>query len=154
MELIPLQPEHCEAVAAIAKDSLPEHWSLEGIQDVLRYDSNIYYVARCQSDGNIAGFAGIMIIADEAELLNIAVQEEYRKKGIGGRLLEKMITEAGRHGARRLLLEVRISNERAISLYRNRGFVKLGERKDYYRAPTEDALVMECSLLQQENNPL
>lgn len=147
MELIPLQPEHCEAVAAIAKDCLPEHWSLEGIQDVLRYDNNIYCVARCKSDGNLAGFAGIMIIADEAELLNIAVAHEYRGRGIGRELLERMIAEAGRHGARRLLLEVRISNERAISLYRNHGFTKLGERRDYYRNPTEDALIMECVLL-------
>ncbi len=146
IELLPLQMEHCEAVAGIAEQSIPEHWSLQGIRDVLRYDNNIYFVARHRREQIIVGFAGIMVIADEAELLNIAVHPSYRGAGIGMQLLDKVIAEASRKQAVRLLLEVRKSNEVAIRLYQNRQFTKLGERKGYYSNPTEDAIIMERML--------
>lgn len=141
LELIPLKLEYCKAVAEIAKESLPEHWSLEGIQDVLQYDNNIYYVARKKDV--IVGFSGIMLVADEAELLNIAVREDFRKNGVGSSLLKKMLSEALEHGAVRMLLEVRKSNMTAIDLYNRNGFCKLGERKNYYSNPVEDAFIME-----------
>ena len=141
IDLVPLELEYCKAVAEIAKESLPEHWSLEGIQDVLRYDNNIYYVARKKNV--IVGFSGIMLVADEAELLNIAVREDFRRIGIGNVLLKKMLSEALEHGASRMLLEVRKSNKTAIELYNRNGFCKLGERKNYYSNPVEDALIME-----------
>lgn len=147
IELIPLQPEYCEAVAEIARESLPEHWSLRGIQDVLRYDNNRYFVARQQKEDKvIIGFAGIMLIAEEAELLNIAVKPAFWGQGIGQQLLEKMIFEAAAGEAVRLLLEVRKSNTSAIHLYQKNRFHVLGERKNYYSAPTEDAIIMERRL--------
>lgn len=143
IELIPLQRRYCEAVAEIAEKSLPEHWSLEGIVDVLRYDNNIYYVAHDNVEDLIVGFAGIMLIADEAELLNIAVHPGFRDMGIGQRFLEKLFNEAVGRKAARMLLEVRQSNEAAIHLYCKNGFIQLGMRKGYYSNPAEDALIME-----------
>ena len=78
VELVPLSLELCEDVYHIAAVSIPEHWSLEGVKDVLRYDNNIFRVAKLKDSTTIVGFAGIMMIVDEAELLNIAVLPEYR----------------------------------------------------------------------------
>lgn len=171
--LLPLRLQFCEAVADIARECLPEHWSLDGIKDVLRYSNNIYYVACdvkenedsfladikkadnkqnqvyniCNLSGMVVGFAGIMLIADEAELLNIAVTPSFRGQGIGQMLLDKMITEAARKAIRRLLLEVRKGNVSAIQFYNKNHFQKLGERKNYYSHPKEDAVIMERKII-------
>ena len=94
----------------------------------------------------IVGFAGIMVVADEAELLNIAVLPDEQGKGVGKRLLGCMLENAGKRNAYRMLLEVRKSNETARSLYEKNGFTVLGERKGYYSNPTEDAIIMERKL--------
>lgn len=167
--LLPLQMQYCEAVARIAKECLPEHWSLDGIRAILQYDNNIYYVA-CDVENpvydnvenadynqngeydvltsRIVGFAGIMLIADEAELLNIAVTPSFQGHKIGQALLDKMIVLAKEKGVRRMLLEVRKSNTSALELYYKNQFVKLGERKDYYSHPKEDAIIMERKIVE------
>lgn len=143
IELLPLQYEDCERVAEIAKESLPEHWSLQSIRDVLQYENNIYYVVHSIEENQIIGFAGIMIIADEAELLNIAICPAFRRHGIGKLLLEKMLQAAVDGGACRILLEVRKSNLAARALYDRYSFKEIATRKDYYSNPTEDAVIME-----------
>lgn len=174
IDLLPLRMQYCEAVAQIAKECLPEHWSLEGIRDVLHYDHNIYYVAcnvekiedksynnakktdfgQMEEDelsvafNKIVGFAGIMLIADEAELLNIAVTPSFQGCGIGQALLKKMIVLAKEKGCKRMLLEVRESNTLAMNLYDKNGFVRLGERKDYYSHPRENAIIMERKMIE------
>lgn len=146
IELEPLQLQYCAEVAEIASRNLPEAWSLSGIQDVLRYDNNIYYVAKQIDDGQIAGFAGVMLIADEVELLNIAVKKAFRHQGVGQLLLDKLIAESAARGGRRMLLEVRKSNIQAIALYHKNLFSVLTERKNYYSNPIEDAIIMEKTL--------
>ena len=143
IEIFPLKLEYCEMVAEIAAKCLPEAWSLESIQDVLRYDNNIYFVARDDKIGKVVAFAGIMVIVDEAELLNIAVIDGYRGQRIAQRLLSRLITSAVERNAYRMLLEVRQSNEAARSFYRKNGFHDIGERKRYYSNPIEDAIIME-----------
>lgn len=146
IELVPLTERLCEAAYDIAVKSLPEHWSLEGIKDVLRHDNNFFFVARQKETGVVAGFAGIMLVADEAELLNIAVKEDFRKTGIGQRLLEHLLYTAGQQHAVRMLLEVRKSNVAARRLYEKNGFTVLAERQGYYSNPKEDAVIMERRL--------
>ena len=87
-----------------------------------------------------------MVINEDAELLNIAVSEEFQKKGIGLLLLQSVIVEARRHLAERMLLEVRESNEKARRLYCQNGFCELGIRKNYYTQPNENAIIMSCPL--------
>lgn len=146
MKLLPLELEYCEAVAEIARECLPEHWSLEGIQDVLLYNNNIYYVVMEPKQNRIVAFAGIMIVADEAELLNVAVTKNYRKQGLAQQLLDRLFLQAKEAGAYRMLLEVRRSNEQAQCFYNKNGFAILGERRNYYANPTEDAIIMERML--------
>ena len=85
-----------------------------------------------RSDGSVAGFALLRAIADEAELLLLAVDPDARQAGIGAALLEDFITLATARGARRLHLEVRDGNP-AIALYERFGFSLVGRRRDYYR---------------------
>ena len=141
VNLVPLSPEYCEQVYEIAKECLPEHWSLDGIKDVLRYDNNIYYVAIEQSD-KVVGFGGIMIVADEAELLNIAVTDSFRCQGIAKYLLKQLLEDACKAECGRMLLEVRENNVIAQHLYDKMGFVKLGIRNNYYSNPTDNAIIM------------
>lgn len=143
IRLRPLQFSDCEAVAEIAEQCLPEHWSLGSVRSVLKYENNIYYVAHSIEQSLVVGFAGIMVIADEAELLNIAVNPDFRRQGIGKLLLGRMLQEANKAGAFRLLLEVRESNFDARKLYYQHQFVEIGTRRGYYRDPIEDAVIME-----------
>lgn len=146
VELLPLTSELCEPVYRIAAKSLPDHWSLQSVRDILLYDNNIFCVAVKREANDVVGFAGIMTIVDEAELLNIAVLPEHRENGIGQMLLERMFAEAGKQGAGRMLLEVRKSNRSARHLYEKNGFTPFAERKGYYNHPKEDAVLMEKRL--------
>jgi ribosomal-protein-alanine N-acetyltransferase len=97
-------------------------------------DGRTVWVA--EVDGEVAGFAVWQELpGGEAELLNLAVAERARRQGAGRALVEVM-------RGRRLWLEVRLSNERAIRFYESLGFERRGLRRDYYRDPSEDAVVM------------
>ncbi|MBO5470470.1 MAG: ribosomal protein S18-alanine N-acetyltransferase [Lachnospiraceae bacterium] len=142
IELRRMQIADCERVAEIAKQTLPESWSYQEICKVLQYEYNVYYVAWDTITDNIIGFAGIMVIAEDAELLNIAIDPLCQHNKIGSALMEQMIQEAWGHKANRMLLEVRAGNLNAQRLYAKYHFTVLDVRKKYYNNPTEDALVM------------
>jgi ribosomal-protein-alanine N-acetyltransferase len=91
----------------------------------------------------VIGFFAGWVIEDELHVNNIASHPDYRKVGIGQNLMETAIDEGRMRGVSFVLLEVRASNETAQSLYRRLGFNFIGRRRDYYRGPTEDALVMK-----------
>ncbi len=146
VELVPLTRKLCGPVYQIAAESIPEHWSLRSVEDVLLYDDRIFCVAKEKETGAVLGFAGIMVTVDEAELLNIAVSSKYRRNGIGQMLMDCMLKEAKKHRAGRILLEVRKSNHAARHLYEKNGFTAFAERKGYYRNPKEDAVMMEKRL--------
>ena len=81
-------------------------------------------------------------IGDEAELLNLAVSRQSRRRGIGATLVEHAVREAEARGARAVFLEVRESNVAARALYASAGFDQVGRRKGYYQRPREDALIL------------
>jgi ribosomal-protein-alanine N-acetyltransferase len=90
----------------------------------------------------IFGFAGLWMMADEAHIINIAVSEEHQHQGIGELLLIGMIDLAAQLKARYIVLEVRVSNIVAQSLYSKYGFKAVGVRKGYYTDNHEDAVMM------------
>ncbi len=98
--------------------------------------------------GAVRSWAVVMTVMDEAELLLIGTAPEVQRQGFGGRLLRRILAEAADRGARSVFLEVRRSNEAAISLYRKAGFVESGLRRGYYRTAggREDALLMTLRL--------
>ena len=107
------------------------------------------HAARVVLDGDgLLGFSVVMIVLDEAHLLNIGIARPHQGQGHGARLLERIIADARAAGARRMLLEVRPSNRQAIEFYQRFGFRQIGVRRAYYPAALgrEDALVFDKDL--------
>ena len=100
----------------------------------------------------ILGFAGIWLMADEAHIINIAVRKSYQQKGIGELLLISIIDLAVKLDARAIILEVRVSNTAAQSLYYKYGFTKIGIRRGYYKDNKEDGIMM--SLINIDTDPV
>ena len=94
----------------------------------------------------VLGYAVLYVVADQAELANLAVAPAFRGRGVGRALLESVVAVARELGVRQLFLEVRQSNSVAQRLYRSVGFVPVALRRGYYEAPVEDALVMALRL--------
>ena len=97
----------------------------------------------------VIGYTVVWYAATECELGNLAVAPQQRCRGVGRSLLEWTLRKAKERGAERVFLEVRVSNRVAQDLYRSRGFVQVGLRRRYYRAPTEDARVMCLDLVSE-----
>ncbi len=135
------------ALAAIEKSAARQPWSLSQFVEASLGERNASLVLT-DREGGILGFALYQCVTDEATLLNIAVLPEAQGRGYGGRLLQALRERLAALGARRLLLEVRRGNSRAIALYRRHGFVEDGVRSGYYPAAEgrEDALLMSCPL--------
>ena len=91
---------------------------------------------------NVVGCFSGWIVVDELEIDNVAVAPGFRKMGIGSKLLEEALEMARKKGAHQAFLEVRSSNNAARSLYEKNGFSLVGKRKNYYRNPVEDALIL------------
>lgn len=106
-----------------------------------------YYLAAQDDDGTVLGYAGLAVQPpDEAWVQNIAVRRDVQRAGIGRSLLAALLAEAGRRGARRILLEVAVDNAPAQLLYAGYGFEPIGIRKGYYQPSNTDALVMQCEM--------
>ena len=90
----------------------------------------------------VVGYIGSQTVLGETDMMNIAVHPDYRRQGIANQLILTLIQLLTEHGSHCLMLEVRVSNEPAISVYQNLGFAEVGIRKNYYRNPREDALIL------------
>lgn len=108
------------------------------------------YVCRVDDQGGeIRGYAVLMPVLDEAELLNIGVAAGRQRKGLGRAMLHEMLKRARENNMRRVFLEVRSSNVAAIALYHSVGFAEIGVRRGYYQnaSGSEDAITMACKLM-------
>jgi ribosomal-protein-alanine N-acetyltransferase len=101
-------------------------------------------------EGNVGGYAIAWFVVDELHIANLAVRPEYRRKGLGRKLLESLLQEARRRETRLVTLEVRMSNVPAIELYHRYGFRDVALRRRYYEPDKEDALVMVLDLQTQQ----
>ncbi len=130
------------AIYEIETRSFPTHWSYRILRDEVRRarPHSRVLVARCAD--RVVGFAIYWIVVDEAHLLNFAVHPAYRRLGIARKLLDAVLEEARRIGLLRATLEVRVSNDGAIALYEEAGFVTVAMRRGYYQDTGEDANVM------------
>jgi ribosomal-protein-alanine N-acetyltransferase len=130
------------AVAAIEQDSFADPWSEMSFKELLTWRSAIFLVATRPDSEIIFGYVIGHAVADQAEILNLAVVASARRHGLGGALLDAAIEAVGERGAPEIFLDVRESNKPALGLYRSRRFAEVGRRKRYYRNPAEDALVL------------
>ena len=140
------QPRYLERILEIETLSFPSPWSAGGFVQEIRNPIARLWVA--VSNDQPAGFILYWILDSEVSLLNIAVHPGGRRKGTGRFLLDHMVEEAVARAVETIWLEVRVSNEGAIRLYRKLGFEKAGVRRKYYDDTHEDAIVM-CLPLQR-----
>jgi len=136
----PLVKEDLDELMEIEKVSFPTPWSKESYLAELENDFSFYIAACCR--GHLVGYAGMWIIVDEGHVTNIAVHPDFRRRGLGAKLLEELIRAAAERDIKGVTLEVRPSNTPALRLYRKMGFVPNGIRKGYYTDSGEDAIVM------------
>lgn len=139
-----MQGQDVDAVAMLEQEIFSNPWSKKSFQDALQSEYTVYFVA--EEEMGIIGYCGVWLSAETGDLCNMAVLPSCRRQGIGRRLQEKAIHSAIGRGAEEIFLEVRESNQAAFALYEKFGFQKTGIRKGYYRAPTEDAIVMRYGI--------
>ena len=93
-------------------------------------------------NGEVAAYGGMLTVLDEGQITNVAVDPIHRRKGYGRKIVSALLDYAEKNGIVSVSLEVRESNEAAIALYESFGFCRRGLRKNFYRDPTESAIVM------------
>ena len=135
-----MKPDHVAQVAALEKRCFSDPWSEKSIAGELENELSVWLVA--QEQGTVLGYVGSQTVLDETDMMNIAVHPDFRRCGIAAELIGELISCLKARGSRCLKLEVRVSNAPAIALYQTMGFVRLGLRKNYYRNPKEDALIL------------
>lgn len=144
-----MQAHNIDSLVAIEEASFSRPWSKAGFEAELNNGTAVFLVASVK--GKTVGYIGFHVIVDEGYVANIAVSPEYRRMGIASALLRRTVETAYERNVAFLTLEVRKSNENAISLYRKFGFEIVGVRKNFYSAPTEDAFIMTKQF--DVNNP-
>jgi ribosomal-protein-alanine N-acetyltransferase len=145
----------CEADLAVvmrielASYSVP--WTETTFRGLLRREDAELIVV--EAEAQPAGYAVFWQVLDQAELGNVAVDPQWRRRGVGRRLVREVLERARKRGVRELFLEVRPSNQNARALYEELGFSAVGRRRAYYQAPVEDAVVMRALLGRESREP-
>jgi ribosomal-protein-alanine N-acetyltransferase len=134
-----------DAVVKVEQETFTTPWSRAAFEAETSDNELAYYLV-VDDSGTIAGYAGMWLIIDEAHVTNIAMLAAYRGAGLGEKLVRALMELARERGAVSMTLEVRVSNEKAQSLYAKLGFVPRGKRRNYYTDNREDALIMWCEL--------
>ena len=142
MSIVAMAERHLAALAEIEKACFHAPWSESMLREEL--GKGIFLVA--ERDGQAVGYVGCQTVLDEGYITNVAVSPDARRQGIARTLIEKLTAEARAAGLAFVTLEVRVSNAPAIALYEGAGFGRVGVRKNFYTAPTEDAVLMTLFL--------
>lgn len=142
VEFFPMREQDLAAVAALEAEAQAFPWRHEHFLDSLQAGYSCWV---CAQGGVLLGFSIVMQVMDEAHLLNIAIAKAYQGRGLGARLLQSVLESARLNHVRSMFLEVRVSNQRAIDLYRHLGFRQIAVRPGYYPAAEgrEEALVFK-----------
>ena len=140
MDVVPMARSHLEALARLEALCFSAPWSRQALAEELTNPAAVFLVA--EEGGVPLGYAGMHCVLDECYLDNVAVFPQARRRGVAGALLAALEERARARGGSFLSLEVRPSNTGAVALYRGAGFEEAGRRRDFYRAPREDALIL------------
>lgn len=131
---------HVAQVAELEKICFSAPWSENSVASELTNPLSLWLVA---TDGEtVAGYIGSQSVEGEADMMNVAVRPDYRRQGVGEMLVDGLVEALKEKGVHSLSLEVRCSNQSAICLYEKTGFAQVGLRRNYYRNPKEDALIL------------
>ena len=138
--ILELKNEDVLMVAEIEKECFSKPWSEKAIKAVINDDLSHFIVAKIGNE--VVGYGGMYSVMGEGYIYNIAVKRKYRKFGIGTKIVNERVKYSKIKSLNFLSLEVRKSNTPAINLYSNCGFKKIGNRKNFYTNPLEDAIIM------------
>lgn len=133
-------PADATGIAALEEEIFSDAWSYRDIQDLICTEGGMCFTAI--EDGKVIAYVIGRLIAPEGEIYRVAVAPHKRQRGIGYRLLDYAVKTSKGQGLERLFLEVRSRNIPAIRLYTAYGFKEIGTRKNYYKDPQDDAIVM------------
>lgn len=136
--IVPMNEQNYKAAAEIEAACFSQPWSEKTFYEELSNPNAHTYVAYCGSEA--AGFLSAWEVCGEVSINNVGVLEDLRRRGIARALMERLLADLS--AAQSVTLEVRRSNAAAIALYESFGFERVGERKNFYSQPTEDALLM------------
>ncbi len=149
MTIEAMAEKHVKEIAEIERLSFSAPWSEDGIRSELNNEAARFLAAI--ADGKVLGYIGAHEICGEAYITNVAVLPKYRRLGIGEALIDAATLGAKQRNCDFISLEVRISNVPAIELYKKQGYNIVGERKNFYSNPTENAFIMTKQLKDCEN---
>jgi ribosomal-protein-alanine N-acetyltransferase len=145
--VVAMRAEHIDALMPYEREMFgTEAWTAGGYRSELADTGRRHYLVAQGEQGELLGWAGVMIVADSAEILTVGVVPSARGRGIARQLLDGLLTEARRRGAVEAFLEVRVDNQAAQSLYAREGFAQVGLRPGYYDGGRVDAVVMRREL--------
>ena len=140
MKIVTMTADHVSQVAALEAICFRDPWSEKSVAVELNNPLSLWLVAL---DGDrVAGYVGSQSVLGESDMMNVAVHPDYRRQGIAEQLCLALVEALKEKGNHCLTLEVRSSNEPAKALYEKLGFGQIGLRKNYYRNPREDALIL------------
>lgn len=134
-----LKPEYLSRIADIEKEAFDEPWTVGMLLPELDNPNACYLVGLIGDE--VVCYGGFYMVLDEGQIANVAVRADMRGRGYGRLLMQELLELAKSRGVKRITLEVKDSNERAVGLYRSLGFTVEGIRRRYY-ANRYDALVM------------
>lgn len=140
IEYVEMNGSHVAQVAALEKQCFSTPWSEKSVAAEL--DNPLAYWLVAVEDGCVVGYVGSQSVLDEADMMNIAVSPEARRRGVAQELVQRLVAGLKLRQVQCLALEVRASNEAAKALYAKLGFAQVGRRPNYYRNPKEDALIL------------
>ncbi len=144
----PMRLDDVSAVHEIERLSFATPWPAYAFEQELKGNRLARYVV-ARAGERVVGFAGLWLMVDEAHITTFGVHPDWRRQGIGRQLLLNVAELSVAIGARRMTLEVRVSNAAAQALYRSFGFEIVGRRPHYYTDDGEDALVMTTPALRE-----
>ena len=140
MILEKMNETHVAQVAELETICFSDPWSEKSVASELCNKLSCWLVA--VENGQVEGYIGSQTVCGETDMMNVAVHPDHRRKGIAQALILGLIGELKNMESHCLTLEVRASNAPAIALYEKLGFAEIGRRKNYYRNPKEDALIL------------
>lgn len=142
IEITNMTLEDLDSISSILVSDFDDFWTLDILSSELKSNSSYYFVAKINE--KIVGFAGIKVILDEVDIMNIVTRKNFRNLGIGGLLMQKLLDLSRSLGVTRITLEVNEENFSAIHLYEKFGFKRVGTRKNYYN--DNNGLLMQLNL--------
>ena len=146
INILKVNIEDAYELSLIEEECFSMPWSMKALEESIQQD--MYIFLKAVLDDDIVGYISLYRSFDEGDMVNLAVRKLYRGKGIASLLLKELIKACHQIDVQRILLEVRKSNDIAISLYKKIGFVEIATRKNFYEKPVEDGIIMELKVME------